>query len=72
MLTETVSLSADERAALNTAYDRACEELGLGDGSLDVAKRERVAELILSFVSRGEIDIDVLHRRAVIHCQNTA
>jgi hypothetical protein len=70
MLTETVSLRADERAALNAAYERACEELGLGDGSLDVAKRERVAELILSFVSRGEIDIEVLRRRAVIHCRN--
>ncbi len=72
MLLDALPLSPDQRAALNASYERACEELGLGEGSLDVARRERVAELILSFVSRGEIDVDVLHRRAVIHCRNTA
>jgi hypothetical protein len=56
---------------VGTAYDQACKELGLGNGSLDVAKRERVAELIVAFVLRGETDVDVLHRRAVIHCRNT-
>jgi hypothetical protein len=50
---------------VGTAYVRACEELGLENGSLDVAKRERVAELLLAFVLRGETDVDVLHRRAV-------
>ena len=72
MLMYAVPLSPDQRAAVQTAYERTCEELGLGDGSLDVPKRERVAELILAFVQKGEIDIDVLHRRAVIHCRNSS
>jgi hypothetical protein len=71
MLMYAVPLSPDERRAVQAAYERACEELGLGE-SLDVAMRERVAELILAFVQKGEIDIDVLHRRAVIHCRNTS
>lgn len=72
MLMYAVPLSADKRAAVQTAYERACEELGLGEGSLDLPKRERVAELILAFVQKGEMDVDVLHRRAVIHCRNTS
>ncbi len=71
MMLHDSSLSPDQRFIVGTAYVRACEELGLGDGSLDVAKRERVAELILAFVLRGETDIEVLQRRAVIHCRNT-
>ena len=64
-------LTFDQRQVVGVAYDEACKELELGNGSLDVAKRERVAELIVAFVLRGEMDVDVLHRRAVIHCRNT-
>ena len=66
------AVSADERAAVQTAYERACEELGLGEGSLDVPKRERVAELILAFVQKGETVGPVPPRRAVIHSKNTS
>jgi hypothetical protein len=71
MLLYDSPLSPDQRYVVGTAYDQACKELELGNGSLDVAKRERVAELIVAFVLRGEMDVDVLHRRAVIHCRNT-
>jgi hypothetical protein len=64
-------LEPDERAALCAAFDSACEELGIGELSLDVPKRERVAQLILAFVCKGEHDVDVLHRRAVFHFSNT-
>ena len=64
-------LSPDQRHVVGTAYDHACKELGFGNGTLDIAKRERVAGLILAFVLRGEMNVDVLHRRAVIHCRNT-
>ena len=72
MLMYAVPLSPQEQSVVQAAYERACQELGFGEGSLDVPKRERVAELILAFVQKGEIDIDVLHRRAVIHCRNAS
>jgi hypothetical protein len=72
MLMPDFPLEPNEMLALSYAFDVACKELGIGDGSLDVAKRERVAQVILRLVLKGENDIDVLHRRAVIHFQNTS
>ncbi len=71
MLLPAIPLSPSQRQVISDAYERACRDLALGDGSLEVARREHVAELIVAFVLRGEMDIDVLHRRAVIHCRDT-
>ncbi len=58
-------LTPNQRTLFETAFDRACAELGLGQLSLDVAKREYIAQLIVDIVSRGEQDIDAVQRRAV-------
>ena len=65
-------LETTEMIALDFAFETACGDLGIGVGSLDVAKRERVSQFILALVRKGERNIDVLHRRAVIHFRNTS
>ena len=70
MLMPDFPLQPKERAALCGAFESACSELGLGELSLEVPRREQVAQLILSFVCKGEHDVDVLHRRAVFHFRN--
>ena len=70
MQLQAIPLSPDQRDVIGAAYDRACSELGYSDCSLDVARQERVAEVIVAFVLRGEMDVDVLHRRAVVHCRH--
>jgi hypothetical protein len=71
VLNAEAHLTQQERAVFDAAVQRACDELGLGELSLDVAKREQVAQSILEFVYSGEENIDVLHRRAVIRFRNT-
>ena len=72
MLMPDLPLDPIEMLAFGYAFDAACKELGIGEGSLDVAKRERVAQILLTFVRKSENDGDVLHRRAVIHFRNTS
>jgi hypothetical protein len=72
MLMPDSPLEPEQMLALSYAFDAACRDLGIGEGSLDVAKREKLARVILRFVRKGETDIDVLHRRAVIHLRNTS
>ena len=72
MLVPDFPLETTEMIALDFAFQAACGELGIGDGSLDVAKRERVSQFILALLLKGERNIDVLHRRAVIHFRNTS
>jgi hypothetical protein len=72
MLMPDFALEPTKMLALGFAFGAACEELGIGEGSLEVAKRERVSHFILKLVLKGEHDIAVLHRRAVIHFRNTA
>ena len=71
MLMPDRPLEPSKMIALGFAFGAACAELGIGDGSLDVAKRERLAHILLEFVRKGEDDIAVLHRRGVIHFRNT-
>ena len=71
MLMPDFPLEPKKMIALGFAFETACEELGIGDGSLEVAKRERVSQFILRQVLQGEHNIDALHRRAVIHFRNT-
>ena len=72
MLMPDFPLEPTEMIAFGNAFEAACDELGIGDNSLDVAKRERVALLILACIRKGETDLDALRRRAVIHFRNTA
>ena len=72
MLMPDFPLEPTKLMALGFAFEAACEDLGIGEGSLEVTKRERVSKFILKLVLKGETDIDVLHRRAVIHFRNTS
>ena len=72
MLMPDRPLEPSKMMVLDFAFKAACSDLGIGDGSLDVAKRERLAHILLGFVRKGEDDIAVLHRRAVIQFRNTA
>jgi hypothetical protein len=65
MLLANVSVSPSVRNTARRAFDGACEELGLGDFSLDVAKRERLAQEMQRLVCKGERDPVVLQRTAV-------
>ena len=53
MLLANVSVSPSVRNTARRAFDGACEELGLGDFSLDVAKRERLAQEMERLVCKG-------------------
>ncbi len=64
-------LEASELLALGHAYIGACEELGIGDGSLDVVNRERIAKLLLGLILNGETNVEALRRRAVLRYTNT-
>ena len=65
MLLANVSVSQSVRNTARRAFDGACEELGLGGFSLDVAKRERLAHEMERLVCKGERDPVVLQRIAV-------
>ena len=54
MLMPDFPLEPKKMIALGFAFETACEELGIGDGSLEVAKRERVSQFILRQVLQGE------------------
>jgi hypothetical protein len=60
----------DTSEAVNQALDGACEELALSLQSLDVWKREQIAEVIRSLANDGERDVAVLQRRAVTYFRN--
>jgi hypothetical protein len=52
---------------LGKAYSGACSELGIGLNSLDLRKRERVANVLVRLFTDGERDTEVLKRRAVLY-----
>jgi hypothetical protein len=62
--------SQDVRDLVERTVDLACEELAISMQSLDVWKREQIAEMILSLASDGERDVELLQRRAVTHFRN--
>jgi len=72
MLMPEFPLELTKLMVLGFAFGSACDELGIGDGSLELSKRERVSKFILKLVLKGETDIDVLHRRAIIYFRNTS
>ncbi len=67
MLLANVPVSQNVRYMAQRAFNRACEELAIGVLSLDVPKRERVAQVVERLVCKGERDPLVLQRRAVSH-----
>ena len=58
------------RELVSQALDAASEELALSLQSLDVWKREQIAEVIHSLADDGERDVAVLQRRAVTYFRN--
>jgi hypothetical protein len=67
-----VHLAPAEMVALGFAFESLCEELGIGNTSLDVSKRERIFHTMLGLIRKGETDVEVLQRRAVLHFTNTS
>jgi hypothetical protein len=72
MLMPDVPLEPAEMVALGYAFESVCADLGIGNTSLDVSKRERIFRTMLSFIRKGETDVEVLRRRAVLHFTNTS
>jgi hypothetical protein len=57
--------------SLRSVFDAACDELGIGMHSLDVALRERLVQCILKLARQGESNPEALQKRAVIYVRNT-
>jgi hypothetical protein len=51
--------------AVQVAFEKACAELGIGNGSLDVAKRECLIDHLLKLTSLGVSDVAELQLRTV-------
>lgn len=62
-------LEPHELVALGDAFEFACQELGNTD--LEDSKRSRLAKSILMLINRGEVHLEPLVRRAVLHFRNT-
>ena len=59
MLLLDFSLEPVKMLALGLAFEAACGELGIREGSLEVTKRARVSKFILKLVLKGETDISM-------------
>jgi hypothetical protein len=57
--------------SLRQVFDAACDELGIGMLSLDVALRERLVQCILRLARQGESNPEALQKRAVLYVRNT-
>ena len=55
----------EDQVALRLAFDRACDELGIGTNSDDAHRREHLAMLILSLAREGELEPVLIQRKAV-------
>ena len=53
MLLLDFSLEPVKMLALGLAFEAACGELGIREGSLEVTKRERVSKFMLKLVLKG-------------------
>ncbi len=62
-------LEPHELTALGDAFELACQALGIGD--VEDSKRHRLAKSILMLIDRGEVQLEPLVRRAVLHFRNT-
>ena len=58
-------LDNEELVELRRAFDKACEDLGLGASDDDVSLREHLAVVMLSLAKGGERDPDTIRAQAV-------
>jgi hypothetical protein len=56
-------LDHEQLAALHSAFDKACVELGLGPDQ--ALRRQQLEQLMLSLSNRGERDADLVGAKAV-------
>ena len=70
MSPDQITQSKKQQQAISRAFEGACKELGIGLLSLDAWKRERLAQLILSFAEKGVFDAAALQRDAVTQYKN--
>ena len=68
--TDQVAEAKKQQTAISRAFEGACEELGVGLSSLDVWRREQLAQLILQLVSEGELESTTLQMNAVSRFKN--
>ena len=67
---DQITQSKKQQQAISRAFEGACKELGIGLLSLDAWKRERLAQLILSFAEKGVFDAAALQKDAVTQYKN--
>ena len=65
-------LEPTKMMALGFAFEAARAELGIGEGSLEVTKRERVSTFIRNWFSRAKPTLMCASARAVMHFRNTS
>jgi hypothetical protein len=53
---EVLAASREQQLTLTRAYEAACTELGIGPGSLDVWKKERLAEILETLARTESLD----------------
>ena len=70
MSPDQITQSKKQQQAISRAFEGACKELGIGLLSLDAWKRERLAQLILSFAEKGVFDAAALQKDAVRQYKN--
>jgi hypothetical protein len=62
-------LDNDQLARLRIAFDKACDDLGLGTNADDNGRRDHLAMLMLSLSKGGERDPNVIRTQAVHQMQ---
>jgi hypothetical protein len=62
----TVNTARQQQVALSQAFELACRELGIGQGSLDVWKSERLTRRMSRIASGDDWDPQRLGRRAIL------
>jgi hypothetical protein len=55
----------EQQLAVTRAFEAACKELGIGEGSMDVWRKERIARLLEAFAHTKGLDSAGLARKAV-------
>jgi hypothetical protein len=64
-LDAAVAEQRDQQRGLAEAYEAACVELGIGSGSLDVWKKERLSRIFEAIARPGDLDLHDIGRQAV-------
>jgi hypothetical protein len=62
---DTILFARNQQALLSHAFDKACKELGIGSGSLDVWKQERLSRILEECAASGLETLEMLHAQAV-------